>query len=82
MRKWNYRIMRHTDAYGREYYAIHESYYNDAGEVTAWTDEPAEVVSETKDGIKEELEKMLRAVDYPVVEVSYEKVQDGGCGND
>ena len=81
MNKWNYRLMRHTDAYGREYFAIHESYYNDKGEVTAWTDDAAEVMGETKEDVREELERMLRALDYPVIEVLHGPVQDG-CGND
>lgn len=82
MTKWNYRLMRHTDAFGREYFAIHEAYYNDAGEVTAWTEEASFVAGETKDEVRGELERMLRAVDYPVIEVSHETVQDGDCGND
>jgi hypothetical protein len=73
--------MRHTDAFGREYFAIHESYYNDVGEVTAWTDDAASPMGETLDDIRNELERMLRALDYPVVEVKHEAVQDG-CGND
>ena len=81
MNKWNYRLMRHTDAYGREYFAIHETYYNDKGEPTAWTDDAAYVMGETMDGVREELDRMLRALDYPVIEVSHGPVQDG-CGND
>lgn len=82
MKKWNYRLMRHTDAFGREYFAIHEAYYDDAGNVTAWTDDAASPMGETKDEVREELERMLRALEYPVVEVSHESVQDAGCGND
>ena len=82
MIKWNYRLMRHTDAFGREYYAIHEAYYNDVGEVTAWTDDAASPMGQTLEEVREELDRMLRAIDYPIVEVSHETVQDGGCGND
>ena len=82
MTKWNYRVMRHSDAFGREHFIIHETYYDDNGNVTGWTEEPSEVLSETRDGIRDELERMLRALDYPVTEVSHGTVQDGGCGND
>jgi len=81
MNKWNYRLMRHIDAFGREYFAIHEAYYNDVGEVTAWTDDAASPMGQTMDEVRDDLEKMLRALDYPVVEVKHEAVQDG-CGND
>lgn len=81
MNKWNYRLMRHTDAFGREYFAIHEAYYNDVGEVTAWTDDAASPMGENVDEVRGDLERMLRALDYPVIEVKHEAVQDG-CGND
>lgn len=80
--KWNYRIMRHTDAGGRQYYAVHETYYGDAGEVMGSTEEAASVMGETLDEVREELDRMLRALDYPVIEIPYKPVQDGGCGND
>ena len=81
MKKWNYRVMRHTDAVGRTHYAIHEAYYNDVGEVTAWTDEPSAPFGETIEELREELERMLRALDYPVIEVPSRSGNDG-CGND
>jgi tRNA C32,U32 (ribose-2'-O)-methylase TrmJ len=81
MKKWNYRVMRHTDAVGRTHYAIHEAYYNDVGEVTAWTNEPSAPFGETIEELREELERMLRALDYPVIEVPHGSGNDG-CGND
>lgn len=82
MMKWNYRLMRHTDAFGREHLALHEAYYNDAGEVTAWTEEPSHPFGESLDEIRGDLDKMIRALDYPVIEVQHTSGQDAGCGND
>lgn len=81
MTKWNYRIMRHTDAFGRQFFAIHEAYYNDHGEVGAWTEEAVGAYGETLEELRDDLEKMIRALDYPVIEVKHEAVQNG-CGND
>ena len=82
MRKWNYRVMRHTDAFGRVFLGIHESYYNDEGEVTAWTDDLSAPAGETIEELRGDLEKMIRALEYPVIDVPHEPVKDRGCGND
>lgn len=37
---WNYRIIDH-----RTHFALHEVFYNEAGEVRAWSAEPAGFVS-------------------------------------
>ena len=41
---WNYRIIKHED-----YYGLHEVYYDDEGEVDAWTLEPLWVGDDIKD---------------------------------
>jgi len=79
---WNYRVMRHKSAQGQVWFGIHEAYYNDEGEVTAWTDEPSQPCGETMEELKNDLGRMLRATDYPVIDVPHEPVKDRGCGND
>ena len=74
---WNYRVMRHRDAKGRTWLAVHEAFYDDQGEVTAWTDEAVSLVAEDLEALRWDVEALTRALDYPVVEVPHNSVQNG-----
>lgn len=57
---WNYRIVRHKDN-DREWYQLHEAYYNKDGEVCAITEEPISFYTDadTKEDAVAELTKAL-----------------------
>lgn len=61
---WNYRIVYHDTA-KYPYYALHEIYYDDDGEIYLWAEEPELVVAEDEgvDGMKRVLEMMLNDVE-------------------
>ena len=40
---WNYRVVKHVDPKGCEYFGLHEVHYDKRGRVILWTEEPAEV---------------------------------------
>lgn len=62
---WNHRVVKRTDrASGETWYGIHECYYDPVG----WTEEPIAVVGESLDDLKWTLEKMMLALDSPVIE--------------
>lgn len=65
---WNHRVVKVTE--GDElFYGIHEAYYHKGeGEPYAWTDEPVAPIGETLDELRIELERMLAALDKPVIE--------------
>ena len=44
-------------------------FYTDSNGKTGWTKVPVEPWGDTKEALREDLEKMLRAFDEPVVEV-------------
>lgn len=68
MMVWNYRIMKREDK-GQVYYQIHEAFYDDMEkEAHSWTAEPCEPLGETLAELKHELEYMLRAFEFPVLE--------------
>ena len=55
---WNYRIFRHsTDGEGK--LAVHETYYNERGQVCAWTSDAQFGFYETPDDLIAVLERML-----------------------
>ena len=64
---WNYRIMKHEEK-GQVYYQIHEAFYDDLEqEATSWAG-PIEPGAETVEGLKADLDLMLQAFQYPVLE--------------
>lgn len=66
MSHFNHRVWKRT--YKRlhdteTFYSIRETYYNEAGEICACTEHPAEAQGETLEELKENLGRMLRAVE-------------------
>ena len=82
MMGWNYRLVRHTAEQGQVWFEIHECYYNKDGTISAWTEDPCHPSGETVEELRSDLERMMQALDYPVIEVKHEPVKDRGCGND
>lgn len=79
---WNYRVMRHAPKNGEvdEWYAIHEVYYrsNDVDDLTVpvsetgCTEDPVGVVGDSVESLRWSLQKMLEALEKPVLEYSDE----------
>lgn len=68
---WNHRVMRRTNEHGETWYDIHEVYYETdpcGVEKLSWTEDAIAPMGETVDELREELERMLRALDKPVLE--------------
>jgi len=89
MKHWNHRICKSTHAVGTEFeevfYEIKEVYYNDVGEVWATTQDGATVGGNTPDEVKSSLEKMQRALEYPILDLDtivYAKDEDDGINWD
>ena len=73
---WNYRVMRHVKEDGpgfwQEYFAIHEVYYNSAGQPWGWSAEAEPVMEETVEEMRETLKHMTEALDKPVLDYAME----------
>jgi hypothetical protein len=70
---WNHRIIRRN---GRDL-AIHEVYYNEAGDPDMVTNDATGIYGETIDELRETLQRMLRALDTPILEYeSFEQNQN------
>jgi hypothetical protein len=65
---WNYRVMRHIEAGGRAWLALHEVRYDDAGNPKTWSEEEASPGGETPEEIRADLKHMLAALDLPVLD--------------
>ena len=85
MSHWNHRVVRTTNASpidqieGEYYFAIHEVYYNDAGEICGMTEDPIEPFGESLEDLKNSLERMMKACDRPILidgEIEYAKWQE------
>ena len=72
MGHWNHRVMRHNTGTEDEYLAIHEVYYGmddeDGKGKTGWTQDPVAPYGDTLNELRETLERMLRALDKPIME--------------
>jgi hypothetical protein len=64
---WNYRVVKSKDDDGEEYFAIHEVYYNKDGSIKLMTEEPVSVGSDTAEGIKWVLQKMVDSLKEEVL---------------
>jgi hypothetical protein len=78
MGHWNHRVVRRTVMefdQPVEWFGIHEVFYGSSDESDpGWTDEPISVEGESIDELRETLERMLRALDRPVI-IDNEKEQ-------
>ncbi len=59
---WNYRVIE-----DKENFRIHEVYYNDAGEITAISEDPIVLEGETLEELKDDLEYYFAALESPVL---------------
>lgn len=65
---WNHRVVKRRDkTIGEDYYAIHECFYDVDGKM-GWTEQPIQVIGEDLDSLRWTLEKMMLALDRPVIE--------------
>lgn len=71
MSHWNYRIMKRT-INGETGYTLHEVYYNDAGEIEGYTEDPIAPFGTDIEDLRINIWQMRQAFDKPVLE--YEKL--------
>ena len=68
MSHWNHRVVREDDkVFGGYYYTIRETFYNDKGEICAYTEEATGVGGESIEDLRELLGWMLKSLDTPVL---------------
>lgn len=61
---WNYRVI-----FNKDVFQIHEVYYNEAGEITAISQDPIAPVGETLEELQGDLEYYLHALKRPVLKM-------------
>lgn len=70
MKTFNYRII-HTDdseELGHEpFVSINEVYYDDNGQVSAWSEEPQYLISENTSELRKDIDLILQAFDRPIL---------------
>jgi len=64
-RTWNYRVISAYCGNGEFEYAIHEVYYNEAGEPTSWSTNPAGVLAGEPEGVQCQIALFQSAHDKP-----------------
>ena len=63
---WNYRIIKH-DKKKPVFFAVHEVFYNDKGNVENWTADPIDISGETKKELIAVLGRMTEDLKQPVL---------------
>jgi len=64
---WNYRLIKRAHE-GREFYAIHEVYYNDNGVPESVTQDAVPVLGDTTEEVTHTLIYMLKALTEPTLD--------------
>lgn len=68
MSYWNYRVVKkHYPDTDETCFTIHEAHYNDNGELYAYTESGVDPCGESIEELRELLNRMLRALDNPVL---------------
>jgi len=62
---WNFRVISAYCGNGEFEYAIHEVYYNEAGEPTSWSEKPAAVLAGEPEGMQCQIDLFQKAVKKP-----------------
>ncbi len=63
---WNHRVIK-TETPDGPWFAIHEVYYDDEGNLSGYSEKPVAVCGEGFDEIEETLKRMLRALEKPIL---------------
>ena len=73
---WNYRVIKKELSgefgYTDTLYAIHEVHYKD-GKAVAYSSEPINPMGETPEELREDLKRMLMALERPIFDFEKEK---------
>jgi hypothetical protein len=65
---WNYRVMRRVDPDGTDWFAIHEVYYDAAGNPDGYTENPVDVSGDSLEGLSWVLDRMREALNKPILD--------------
>ena len=76
---WNYRVIR-SEQDGWIDYAIHEVYYGPRGDIDCWSVDSCPAHGETLAELSDDLDRMRRALDKPILEEHNGKLLEGGAG--
>ena len=68
MGHWNHRVVKQTFPSGEEVYSVREVFYNDDGEIYAYTEEPIDLACESIPALKEYIQWCLNCLDKPILE--------------
>jgi hypothetical protein len=64
---WNHRVVRQKDRDGRDWYQIHEAFYDEGKPADSITKGGITPGGETVEELAEELRRMLKATEKPVL---------------
>jgi hypothetical protein len=68
MSYWNHRVVKkHYPETDETFFTIHESHYNDNGDLYGYTESGVDPCGESIEDLRDILNRMLRALDKPVL---------------
>jgi len=69
---WNYRVMKHVGAPDgtNDWFAIHEVYYDNNGNVASWTVDEIAPISDHEGGLLEIIDLMRGCLNKPTLELN------------
>lgn len=70
---WNYRVVK-SSVNGETLYAVHEAFYKESLEPDSITENPITIYAESLEGLRQNLELILKALDKPILD--YDSFKD------
>jgi hypothetical protein len=67
---WNHRVIEHTDPNGAKVYGIHEVYYDNDGNLQAYTEDAVGITWDEGEDPMEIVERMVACMRKPVLKAS------------
>src|SRR3990167_8254322 len=77
---WDHRIVKEVLENGDSWFSIREAFYNDAGELFAYTEEPADISGESIESLRQTLNWIQSAFDKEILIDGEVKFADDGVG--
>lgn len=68
MGHWNHRVVKKVFESGEEQYSVREVFYNDDGQIYAYTEDPIDLACETPEALREYIQWCLNCLDKPILE--------------
>ena len=74
--KWDNRIVKHQKSEYHTWYAIHEVFYDNDGQVQSYSEEPLKIIGEDIHEVKSQLKRIVEDIEKDVLDASTVNIRE------